>query len=446
MMSHVFTYARRAAPLRAHVFNMLLAASLEFIFWIVLMLVLPRPWPLVIALIIGPLTAWMLIMLTAPLRGSHRLEGDQLSLTYSAGIRLRRLTFSTAQLARAERWRENPPRAATPGPFPCYIPQDDTLYLLADRNGLVSLTLTEPLGLRVHGYGPATFTRIVLSLDHPEPFLTALTGMEQEVPEQRVVTGSGPAPLPAPVGAAVVLDGLSKRFGSFEAVRSLHLQVAPGEVVAFLGTNGAGKTTTMRMMTGLLRPSAGRVLVDGHDVWLEGAAARRLIGYVPDVPLLYDGLTAREFLWLMAGLYGLPPAEGRQRTEELLTFVGLADRANELIRGFSLGMKRKLAIAAALVHRPPVLLLDEVTNGLDIRAARDIKDFISAAARQGTAVFLTTHILEVAQELAHRVAILDQGQLCAVGNLDELRSQAGLPGANLEALFLELTGARGVSA
>lgn len=175
---------------------------------------------------------------------------------------------------------------------------------------------------------------------------------------------------------------------------------------------------------------------------------RRLLGYVPDVPLLHESLTAREFLWLMAGLYGLPEAEGRRRAEELLAQVGLERWGDYQIRSFSLGMKRKMAIAAALVHRPRVLLLDEVTNGLDPRAGREVKDFIARAAREGAAVLLTTHILEVAEELAHRIAIIHEGEIRAVGDLAELRAAAGLPEAGLEEIFLALTANRetGVSA
>ncbi|WP_374712861.1 ABC transporter ATP-binding protein [Symbiobacterium terraclitae] len=243
---------------------------------------------------------------------------------------------------------------------------------------------------------------------------------------------------------ALRLVGLVKRYGDFTAVAGIDLSVRRGEVLAFLGSNGAGKSTTIRMATGLLRPTAGRVLVEGRDLWAEGGPVRRLLGYVPDVPLLHESLTAREFLWMMAGLYGLPETEGRRRAEELLAQVGLTRWGDHQIRSFSLGMKRKMAIAAALVHRPRVLLLDEVTNGLDPRAAREVKDFIKAAAREGAAVLLTMHVLEVAEELAHRIAIIHAGQLRAVGDLEALRAKAGLPAAGLEELFLALTADREV--
>lgn len=241
---------------------------------------------------------------------------------------------------------------------------------------------------------------------------------------------------------AIRLTDLRRNYGEFEAVRGLNLDVAPGEVFAFLGANGAGKTTTMKMMVGLLPPTAGTVQINGHNVWTAPREAKRSLGYVPDTPILHELLTAQEFLWFMGDLYGLTRAEARRRTEELLDFLKLTDAADKLIRDFSLGMKRKMAIATALLHRPNVLLLDEVTNGLDARAAREIKDFITGWAGQGATVFLTTHILSIAQELAHRIGLIHKGELICVGTLDELAQMIGRPGANLEEVFLALTGDR----
>jgi ABC-2 type transport system ATP-binding protein len=241
--------------------------------------------------------------------------------------------------------------------------------------------------------------------------------------------------------AAILLEHLGRDFGSFRAVEDLNLQVAPGEIFAFLGANGAGKTTTMRMLVGLLPPTRGRVVIGGHDVWQEPRAAKRAIGYVPDTPILHELLTAREFLWFMADLYNLPQAGGRARTDELLEMLGLKDAADRLIRDFSLGMKRKMAIATALLHCPRVLLLDEVTNGLDARAAREVKDLVARWAQEdGVAVLLTTHILHIAEELAHRIGLIHKGRLICVGTKEELAELAGRPGANLEEIFLTLTG------
>jgi ABC-2 type transport system ATP-binding protein len=239
---------------------------------------------------------------------------------------------------------------------------------------------------------------------------------------------------------AILLENLTKTYGGFPAVQGLNLSVRPGEIFGFLGANGAGKTTTMKMMVGLLPPTSGRVRILGHDVWQEPAKAKRAIGYVPDTPILHELLTAREFLWFMADLYGMSRAEGKARAEELLALMGLTAQADRLIRDFSLGMKRKMAIATALLHRPRVLLLDEVTNGLDARAAREVKDLVKAWAREGVAVVLTTHILSIAEELSDRIGLIHRGRLIANGTAAELAEQAGRPGASLEESFLALTG------
>ncbi len=239
---------------------------------------------------------------------------------------------------------------------------------------------------------------------------------------------------------AILLDDLRKDYGQFKAVQGLNISVKPGEIFAFLGANGAGKTTTMKMMVGLLPPTGGRVAIAGHDVWKTPRAAKRSIGYVPDTPILHELLTAQEFLWFMADLYGMGREQGKARAKELLDFLGLGASADKLIRDFSLGMKRKMAIATALLHRPPVLLLDEVTNGLDARAAREIKDLIALWAKEGAAVFLTTHILSIAEELSHRIGLIHKGRLICVGTKQELAELAGKPEANLEEIFLTLTG------
>lgn len=240
--------------------------------------------------------------------------------------------------------------------------------------------------------------------------------------------------------AAIVLENLLKDYGRFRAVQDLNIAVAPGEIFAFLGANGAGKTTTMKMMVGILPPSEGRVLIAGKDVWREPRAAKRAIGYVPDTPILHELLTAQEFLWFMGDLYNMGRQQAKDRTAELLAMLGLTPAADRLIRDFSLGMKRKMAIATALLHHPTVLLLDEVTNGLDARAAREVKDLITAWAKDGASVFLTTHVLHVAEELAHRIGLIHKGRLICVGTKEELALLAGKPGANLEEIFLTLTG------
>jgi ABC-2 type transport system ATP-binding protein len=232
--------------------------------------------------------------------------------------------------------------------------------------------------------------------------------------------------------------GLQKSFGDTIAVKGIDLQVRPGEIFGFLGPNGAGKTTTIKMLIGLLRPSAGVARIGGHDIQRDPIAAKSLIGYVPDQPYLPEKLTAREFLEFTAGLYQLDRAAARRRGDELLRLFGLADRSDDLVGGYSHGMRQKTALAGALLHNPQAFFLDEPTVGLDPRSARLIKDILREVAGRGTSVFLTTHILEIAERMCDRVAIISGGRLIATGTIDELR--AGHSGESLEDIFLELTG------
>ncbi len=263
-------------------------------------------------------------------------------------------------------------------------------------------------------------------------------------------SGTTPPPLPDPAELALppVLPpepaceaiGLRKVFATTVAVDGLSLSIPRGTFYAFLGPNGAGKTTSLRMLAGLLQPGDGRALIDGIDIHLEPERAKARLAYVPDEPALYGKLTAVEFLEYTAALWAVPPAEARARAQSLLAQLGLADRAGERLEGFSRGMKQKVALAAALLHRPTLLMLDEPLTGLDATAARLVKDLLQDFVAAGGTVLLTTHILEVAERLAQRIGIIHRGRLCAEGTLDELRAQTGLPGAPLEDVFLKLVG------
>ena len=233
---------------------------------------------------------------------------------------------------------------------------------------------------------------------------------------------------------------LYKRFGILVAVDGVSFQVNRGEIFGFLGANGAGKTTTLRMLCGLVAPSAGQALIDGFDVFAQPIEAKARLGYLDEEPFVHPHLTGREFLGYVADLYRVAGgAERQQRIDRLLGLFELAGRDGELIGGYSHGMKQKIGLASLLVREPSVLLLDEPTNGLDPRSARLVKDLLEELATRGTTVLLSTHILEVAQALCHRVAIIDRGRIVATGTMDELRSQAGSAQASLEDLFLRLT-------
>jgi ABC-2 type transport system ATP-binding protein len=237
---------------------------------------------------------------------------------------------------------------------------------------------------------------------------------------------------------ALALRGLRKSFKT-PAVDGLTLTVRAGELYALLGPNGAGKTTTLRMVAGLLAPDAGEIEVFGVDARADPIAAKRLIAWAPDEPMLYDRLTPLEYLELVAGLWSVEPATARKRADQLLKLLGLWDERGRRCEGFSRGMKQKTALAGALIHDPKLLILDEPLTGLDAAMARQVKDLLQARTRAGATVILTTHILEVAERMADRIGVLQRGRLRAEGTLAELRAPAGAGDATLEDLFLELT-------
>ena len=236
----------------------------------------------------------------------------------------------------------------------------------------------------------------------------------------------------------IEFQALSKRYGSFEAVRPLTLQVGRGEVFGFLGPNGAGKTTTIRMLMGILVPSGGRVLIDGLDCHRDGAAVKRKVGYLPDNPIFYDYLRGREILQFVAEMHGYPRAEAAARATRLLTEFGLDEASEDFAVNYSLGMKKKLGLACALIHEPAVLILDEPINGLDPRASRDVQERLLRIAAAGTTIFVSTHLLDMAEKLCSRVAIIHRGALAATGSLGEIRRQLASEGS-LEDIFLQLT-------
>lgn len=254
--------------------------------------------------------------------------------------------------------------------------------------------------------------------------------------------------MPADVRAAspaLEIEGLRKRFGARTAVDGLAWTVPRGEFHALLGMNGAGKTTTLRMVSGLLRPDAGRLSVCGHDVEADPMAARRCLAFLPDEPLLYGQLRAPEFLEFVAGLWGVAPDIAEPRAERLLRELDLWRHTGTRIDALSRGMRQKLALAGGLLHDPELLILDEPLTGLDAAAARHVKDVLLARVGAGKTVILTTHIMALAQDLAQHIGILHEGRLVASGRLDELRRLMGGPGAataTLEAVFLHLTAAR----
>jgi len=232
---------------------------------------------------------------------------------------------------------------------------------------------------------------------------------------------------------------LSKSFSGKQAVRSISLSVAAGQVFGFLGPNGAGKTTTIQMMVGLLRPDSGTIRIGGHDIVREPIETKRRLAFVPDTPHVYEKLSGREYLEFRCQMYSVPPAVRRPRIETLLERFGLGPDQHQLIGSYSHGMRQKAALAGALVHEPDYLFLDEPHVGLDPRTARTLRDVLNELAEAGRTVFLSTHILQIAQSICHTVAIIDHGEIVAQGSMADLQGQSPHGNRSLEDIFIELT-------
>jgi ABC-2 type transport system ATP-binding protein len=235
---------------------------------------------------------------------------------------------------------------------------------------------------------------------------------------------------------------LRKTYGDFIAVDDATFNVMPGEIVGFLGPNGAGKTTTLKMLTGLLVPDGGSTLICGLDIQQEPIKAKAQFAYVPDTPNLYGKLKASEYLRFIARLYHVPAEEADVRIKQLLELFELTDKAGMFLEGFSHGMQQKIALTGALLHDPKILFMDEPTVGLDPRSARLVKDLMQQRRDEGNAVFFSTHILEIAQNMCDRVIIIDRGRILADAPVSELRQMKG--DQSLEDIFLELTGGNAV--
>ena len=241
------------------------------------------------------------------------------------------------------------------------------------------------------------------------------------------------------MSALLEVKDLRAGYGEIAVLHGIDFQLEEGSVTTLLGANGAGKTTTLRMVAGLLKPDAGRIEVFGADALADPAAAKRLIAWAPDEPMLYDRLNPLEYLEFVAGLWGVEATAARAKAEELLRWLGLWENRGERCEGFSRGMKQKTALAGALIHEPRLLILDEPLTGLDAAVARQVKDLLQARVRDGATVILTTHILDVAERMADRIGIIQHGRLLAEGGLEELRARTGESRATLEDIFLELT-------
>lgn len=241
-------------------------------------------------------------------------------------------------------------------------------------------------------------------------------------------------------GNAVELKNVTKRYNEIVAVNNIDLTINPGEIFALLGPNGSGKSTTLKMLMGLVQPTAGSVNVLGLDVQKEPVAVKRQVGYVPESPNVYEFLTGIEYLDFIGDIYGISPSEKKQRITEYLKALQLEGREGDMINSYSDGMKKKISLISSFLHRPKLLILDEPLNALDPRSARIVKDYLHSLKSQGVTTILSTHVLEIAEAVCDRIGIMYQGNILALGNMTELRQRASMPSSGLEEIFLRLTG------
>jgi ABC-2 type transport system ATP-binding protein len=239
---------------------------------------------------------------------------------------------------------------------------------------------------------------------------------------------------------SVKLINVTKRYGDLTAVDNLSLEIKKGEVLGLLGPNGSGKSTSMKMMMGLIPPTEGTVNVLGFDVARDSLEVRRRVGYVPESPRIYEFLTALEFLDLTGDIYGMAPDAKKARIQEFVAAFDLEGREGDIISSYSDGMKQKVAIVSALMHRPEFLIMDEPLRGLDPKSAKIVKDLLHELAGQGVTTVISTHVMEIAEAMCNRIAIVYHGRLLAIGTMDEIRESAKMPGSGLEDIFLKLTG------
>ncbi len=236
------------------------------------------------------------------------------------------------------------------------------------------------------------------------------------------------------------LHNVTKRFGDLTAVDQLNLNIAGGELFGFLGPNGAGKTTTIKMIVGLYSLTAGKIIVNGHDITHAALAAKAQIGYIPDQPFMYDKLTGREFLYFSGGLYGLSKTHLTYRIGELINLLKIGSWIDQRSVTYSQGMRQRIVIAAAFLHDPPIIVIDEPMVGLDPQTAHIVKQFLRQQASQGKVIFMSTHSLHVAEEICTRVGIIHHGRLIFDDHIEALRQLQAQKNNNFEQLFLELTG------
>ena len=396
-------------------------------------------------IIVGTLAAfyiWLVLRLMTVLDTQHELTEQQLKLRYGAGFKFdipRPLLASAAPAKTEVGFLVGRAR---------FDEEKQSVNITFSEKGQMLLTLRKPVLCRLSRFKQKMTDSVLLSVNQPDEFLNALDLPESVISREQTHVGIQSEGISvAPVSTlpehqreksvAIELRDLTCTYGDKLAVSSLDLTIYKGEIFGFLGPNGAGKTTTIKMMVGLLRPTGGSCFFNGIDVWQAPLEAKWQFGYVADRAILYERLTGREFLQFIGQLRSLPFAAAEDRIAKLLKLVELDSEADRLCGQYSFGMKRKLALAAALLPEPSLLILDEPLSGLDPFSAHQIKELFRTLANDGTTIFLSSHDLSTIESLCHRVGILNRGRLVMEGGPGDLRQQLAVP--NLESLFLSVT-------
>ena len=309
--------------------------------------------------------------------------------------------------------------------------------------GLILMQLVRPRVFRMWPRLKCETTRVLFNVDEPQAFLQALGEGPPEAAEpsgeKHAVPVTPGLQMEGTTESAIRTRDLTKFYGQHVGVEDLNLTVLRGEIYGLLGVNGAGKTTTLKMLVGLMQPTRGHAELCGLNIQREPTQAKACLGYLSETTIVYEKLTGREFLEFMTELRGIDTATATQRIQELLVALDLVEWADQVIRVYSFGMRRKIALAWAVIHHPAVLTLDEPFSGLDPRSSRSVRDYLRQVRREGTTILVSTHNLAVAEEICDRIGIIDRGHLIAEGTAAELRRRAQMEGSSLEDVFLRLT-------
>jgi ABC-2 type transport system ATP-binding protein len=378
-----------------------------------------------------------LLAVLSPLFAKHTLTSH--NLTLHLGLSFKAI-IPRKEIASAQSTSMTLP--GIPGRV-AYDEVQDMLVASMSSRDLILMQLVRPRVFKRWPRLKCETARVLFNVDEPEAFLQALGERPPETAEPSEAALVSPVTPDSQIertnDSAIRTRGLTKLYGQHVGVEDLNLTVSRGEIYGLLGVNGAGKTTTLKMLVGLMQPTRGHAEICGLNIQGEPARAKARLGYLAETTIVYEKLTGREFLEFMAELRDIDGAKATKRIDELLTALDLSEWADQIIRVYSFGMRRKTALAGAMIHHPAVLILDEPFNGLDPRSSRRVRDYLRKTRRAGTTILVSTHNLAVAEEICDRVGIIDQGHLIAEGTALELRHQAQMEGSSLEDVFLRLT-------